>query len=228
MDEMMVGIDADVKLAVETLKAKKRVYDKLWAYYDGDQPLVYSTERLKDAFNGLNARFSLNWCAVIVDSVMERLELKQFALLGEGTAEALNAWWVESEMDLDSDDVELCALVTGEAFVLSWPNDEGGFESYYNDSRMVAVFYEPDRPREMRMGAKWWVSDELIRLTLYYPDRLGYWAAEKPKNGGEISAKSFKRFVPEGHEAVEGLSGCRFSIFDGNDGRLRVSWGRLF
>ena len=40
-------MNADVARAYKELKGKAGVYDKLWRYYDGDHPLVYSAQRLK-------------------------------------------------------------------------------------------------------------------------------------------------------------------------------------
>lgn len=196
----------DLKMAIEALQKKKSHYDKLWAYYDGNQPLVYSSERLKNAFSGLNSRFSLNWCAVVVDSVMERMEFKSFVVnQDEGSTVEMNRWWEESGMNLDADDVELCAMVTGEAFVLVWPGeDEGTLEAYYNDSRMVHAFYHSDRPREMRFAAKWYQDEEdKIRLTLYYSDRLEYYiskSAYKDKSTSDIKSTHFEPLPGEDGE----------------------------
>ena len=62
----------DLDVAVAALTAKKRRYDALWRYYDGEQPLVYSSEA-QEIFSGLEARFTENWCAVVVDSVLDRM-----------------------------------------------------------------------------------------------------------------------------------------------------------
>ena len=67
--------------------------------------------------------------------------------------------------------------MTGEAYVLVWPDEESGQpEAYYNDSRNVHLFYEADQPRRKRFACKWWIGDDGHRLlTLYYPDRLEYY-----------------------------------------------------
>lgn len=170
---------SDLKQAFEALKGKQRFYNKLWQYYDGNQELVYSNSRLREAFSQLDARFMLNWCGLIVDAVLERMEFKQWTVMGnEAATNSLNGWWEASEMNLDADDVELCMLVTGEAFVITW--DEGnGLQAYYNDSRLVHAFYEASNPKKMRMAAKWWDEDAGARLTLYYPDRLEYYGSTK-------------------------------------------------
>lgn len=172
---------SDLQQAFEALKGKKAHYDRLWQYYDGLQPLTYSTERLRDMFSQLDARFTQNWCAVVVDSVLERVTLRQwYAPNDDATTSALNAWWRSSGMALDDDDVHLCALVTGEAFVMVWPGQDE-LQAFYNDSRLVHAFYEPDLPRTMRYAAKWWrQSDGVVRLNLYYPELVARYATTKP------------------------------------------------
>ena len=63
----------DLELAYKALSDKQLAYDRLWSYYDGDQPLVYSAQRLKELFRDISARFTENWCQVVVDSVLDRL-----------------------------------------------------------------------------------------------------------------------------------------------------------
>lgn len=189
---------SDVDLAYKAINEKRSLYDTLWAYYDGKQPLRYSTQRLKEVFQNITARFTQNWCAVVVDSVAERMDLEQFLILSdeEGTRR-LNDWWAGSGMEVDEDDVHLCALVTGEAFVIVWPNEEGELEAYYNDSRLCHVEYEKENPRQMRFGAKCWQDDDdYLRLTLYYADRLEYWRTTSAVSG-TLPAEGV-RFEPYG------------------------------
>lgn len=186
----MAELNPDVKRAYDALKAKARHYEALWNYYDGNAPLKYSTKRLQDIFKNIDARFTQNWCGVVVDSVMERLELKQFLVVADETStKVLNSWFEASGLNLDADDAELCALVTGESYVITWPDDDGVLEAYYNDSRMCHIFYEADNPRKKGFGAKWWADEDgRARLTLYYPDRLEYYRSDKEM--GKISQHS--------------------------------------
>ena len=190
----------DVTRAVQALIDKQVTYDNLWAYYDGIQPLRYSTKRLAEIFRGLDARFTQNWCEVVVNSALERIEVEQLVVPGDSDASATETlWWNGSGLDIDADDVHLCALVTGEAFVIAWPSAEGAMEAYYNDSRLAHVFYDSERPRENRFAAKWWDSDDGARLTLYYPDRLFYFGSSKARK--EI--RNAKQFQPLG-DLIEG------------------------
>lgn len=181
----------DIELAYGAIKGKRDRYNRLWAYYDGDHPLVFSASRLKDIFKNIDASFSENWCAVVVDSVLERVEIERFVVTGnEAAGERLAELWTETELAIDAYDAHLCALVTGEAMIIAGQDEDGQIEAYYNDSRMCHVEYEAARPRVKRFAAKLWRDDKLWRMTLYYPDRLEYWsveAKEMPTNG-----KSFR------------------------------------
>lgn len=187
---------SDLELAIAHLNAKNKAYTTLWKYYDGDHPLMYSTERLKAAFESINVKFVQNWCSVVVDSTLDKLVLKRFVVADDKKAtKVLNDLWWDTEMKLDDDDVHLAMLVTGESFVIAWP-DGDELEAYYNDPRMVHIEYDPEHPRRKRFAAKWWVdTDDYIRLTFYYPNRLEYWRSTRTASvltkANQIDARQF-------------------------------------
>lgn len=170
-------MSTDLELAYNALSGKQAAYDLLWRYYDGDHPLKYSTQRLREIFKHLNVSFVENWCAVVVDSAIERVNIAGFVVAGnEPAQDQLNADFAATELTLDSDDAHLAALVCGEAFVLIWPNEAGEPEAYYNDPRMCHVQYDADNPREKRWAAKWWIAEDgRYRLVLYYTDTIEYY-----------------------------------------------------
>ena len=188
----------DLERAYKALSDKQSGYNTLWNYYEGSQPLVYSTKRLREVFNNLSAHFSQNWCAVVVDSVLDRIHLARFTVAGnEPATTLLNEVWEHTGMALDDGDVHKAALVCGEAFVIVWTDEDGGVEAYYNDPRLCHLFYDPDHPKRKQMACKWWVDgDEKRRLTLYYPDRLEYYVSTK-KSENVSSAIDFVSADPE-------------------------------
>lgn len=173
---------SDLDLAVATLLAKTKYYTTYFDYYEGRQPLVYSRQRLREIFREIDARFSQNWCAVVIDSVLERIQLQRITVAdNEAQTAQLDGLLSASSLLLEADDTHLAALVTGEGYVIVWPDEETNRpEAYYNDPRNVHVFYEGDRPRVKRFACKWWIGDDNYRyLTLYYPDRLEYYRSRK-------------------------------------------------
>lgn len=191
---MSPPVETDLGRAYKALAGKSKLYDLLWRYYDGDHPLVFSTERLREAFSRINVRFIENWCAVVVDAAMDRINLAGFQVANNQTAtDTLNRLFIETELNLDSDDAHLATLVCGEAFIIAWRGEDGDVEVFYNDPRSCHVEYDPDNPRKKLWAAKWWEDTEgKRRLTLYYVDRLEYYVSK----GKAEDVSSASAFVP--------------------------------
>jgi hypothetical protein len=132
----MAEAKTDLERAFEALSRKQKIYTRLWDYYDGAHPLTYSSERLKEVFEGKVVSFSQNWCAVVIDAPLDRINLKQLVVANDETATTkLSTLFEDTELALDSDDVHKAAFVTGEAFVIAWKQEDGTVEAYYNDPR---------------------------------------------------------------------------------------------
>ncbi len=154
-------------------------YSALFDYYDGNQPLRYTTERLREAFDQRDVKFRQNWCAVVVNSVLDRLELFGWSAGDERVSAMLADAWTRTGLALESNEVHETALITGESYLIGWKEDGGEPEFYYNDPRRCWVCYDEDRPKVKRYAAKWYDSPAGARMVLYYPDRIEYYSAEK-------------------------------------------------
>lgn len=199
-----MAIVTDIQRAFTVLSEKRRLYDVLWQYYDGDHPLHYSTKKLQEIFDEIDARFTKNWTAVVVDSSDQRLELQNIFVEGDKslttTVEEIVS---DNDLAVQADSVHLDMLVTGEGYLMTWPtgmNEDGttaGCEIVYNDSRLVHLFYDPENPLKPWYGAKWWEDARTgkSRMTLYYPDRLEYYESTKPAS--ELTnPDSWKQYQP--------------------------------
>lgn len=174
----------DLELAYHALNGKLTDYNTAYAYAEGQQPLAYSTERLREAFGNLTARFQQNWCAVVVDAAQDRLNLQGWDAKNAGNNAALDTLWNKERIFLDADQLHRDTLITGEAFVIAWKEGDT-LDVYRNDPRMCAMFYDPARPKVKRFAAKWWGDNGAWYITLYYPDRLEYYEAktkDQPSN----------------------------------------------
>lgn len=165
---------ADLKKAFDTLTAKQKAYQDFYDYYDGNHKLMYTSSKLADIFQYIDAYFIENWCSVVIDAVKDRINLR-----GVDVPDDAKPIWVElyqgSQIDLESDDSHEDLLVAGESFVIV---DNDG-QAYRNDPRMAHVFYDPARPREKRFGAKWWVNDDgKLRMSLYYPNFIEHYISQ--------------------------------------------------
>jgi len=186
----------DLKRAYETLKVKQTPYNKLFAYYEGNQPLTYmGSSRMEKIFEGLDGYFAQNWCSVVIDSVRDKINLRKIEVKGSA-GKLWNELWEASQLELESDDVHEAELIAGEAFVICWKKDEK-MEAYFNDPRMCHVFYDAEFPRVKSFAAKWYEDEGgKMRLTLYYPDRLEYYIS-KGKAKDVTQAGVFTGMDPE-------------------------------
>jgi hypothetical protein len=114
------------------------------------------------------------------------------------TTELKSLWEATGIVD-DEFAVHEDVAVTGEAFVIAWPNEDGVIEAFQNDSRLCHAEYDGENPRLMRFAAKWWNdADGAVRLTLYYPDHFEYWRTKRSFKEGETP--DAKVFEPLGEE----------------------------
>jgi hypothetical protein len=181
---------SDLVMAFTEIRRKRPLYDLLFRYYDGDQPLKYSTKRLQDAFQKIDVFFAENWLEVVVDAVLDKLGLKGWDADADANNKKLDEIWSELHLGLDAFDVHEAAVVTEEAFFIAWRNDQGT-EAYFNDPRLCHMFYDPERPKEKKFAAKMWVGEGTDRrsfINLYYTDRIEHWVSRTQR---PTSAKSF-------------------------------------
>lgn len=172
---------SDLSRAFDTLNAKTIPYTTLFNYADGAQPLQYSTTRLHEIFRDLNTHFQENWCAVVVGSVYDRLNLQGWDTDDATRNAALDDLWNRLQVSLEADEVHEDALITTEGYLIVW-RDGDTLEVYRNDPRMVHVFYDRERPKVKRYAAKWWNDDKGWYLNLYYPDKIEkYYANSKDR-----------------------------------------------
>lgn len=194
--EPQAFVDDRVKRCVEALNAKAKAYKNFWLYYDGKQPLVFSSERLRQVFRTATTRFNMNWSAVVVDATLDRLGVASFEVEGSDSDSKLaNELWDQLELELEQDDVYRNAGVTGEGFIIVW-RDAATAETfaYSNDSRCTEAFYDDDRdPQRVTMACKvWWDAADYAHLAVYEPKGVTYWVTQKKSAGaGTLEARAF-------------------------------------
>ncbi len=191
----------DLDRAYKVLAGKLSPYGNIWNYYDGDQPLMYTAKRMRELFDDLDmATFVENWCAVVIDSANDRINLSGITTKDATASKLLEDIWSELDLGLEASDVHEAALVIGESYIIVGEHEEEKVQVYYNDPRLVHLFYQPGNPKEKWYGAKWWVGgDNHIRMTLYYDDYFEYYRSSK-KADNVTSSKAFVLHNPTDEE----------------------------
>lgn len=190
----------------------KRLQDKLDAraprlklydsYYNGQHRLRYATKRYREAFGGLFDQFSDNFCALVCDSVEERLNVEGFRLGSNRDERAdQDAWriWQVNQLDAESQLAHTEALVKQvtylhvSPFVADWEDDKT--PSIVVEDPLECIV-ETDTRNHRQVGMKRWSDLEAgyIYINLYFPDRVEkYRSAEQLKVAGPIDVSRWMR-----------------------------------
>ena len=185
---------SDLATAYAAVKGKQKGYDTLFDYYHGQQPVNYLHKRVKAIFRGFEQNFTANWCSVVVDSVLDKIEL--LGMTGPeveedefgATPDEEPSWqapvrelWDANQLQIEAKLAHEAASICGEAALIVQPSESGGpAEVYFNDPRMIHVEYRKPKPREVAWAAKFWEDEGATFATLYYADQLEYYVARKP------------------------------------------------
>ena len=201
----------DFNTAFKTISAKVKSYTDLFGYYDGDAPLMYSTQQLVEVFRSLDAKFTLNVCSVVIDATKERISFQGFSTGDKDVDAKLSDLVVQQDLKNEADETHEAALVCGEAYIIVWPEVIDGQETakvevFYNDPRNVHVFYDPANPRKPIYAAKLWMGDDgKSHMTLYYADRLEYYVTTRVEESESlVDEKSFIADISRSGVIVEG------------------------
>jgi hypothetical protein len=174
---------SDLQEAFEALQGKQRHVKKMYDYYDGNQPLMYTATRLREVFENRCARFSQNWCAVVVDSILDRLEITGWDAEDRARNAKLDELWSDLHIGIEADEVHEAMAVTGEGFIIVGTDEAGNPEVYQNHPANVFVRYQDSSPAKKKYAAKWYVDGDYTRIILYYEDRFeNYFAKGKPED----------------------------------------------
>jgi hypothetical protein len=186
----------DLSRALELLALKQAPYQTYFDYFDAKAPILYSTKQLRDIFKAIDVNFSLNWCAVVINSVKDKINLKSVSLAGANLGDMLE----RNQVLLESDAVHESALIAGESYYIVWKDADNKATGYYNDPRQCVVLYSPENPHVIDYAAKWWLDAEKhIRVTLYYADRIEYYRSTSENvMSSNLGLNSFDAFIPEG------------------------------
>jgi hypothetical protein len=186
---------SDLERAYNALSGKSLRLKQLHDYYEGDQKLVYSAERLSQAFGDKFTRFNQNWCSVVVDTTLDRMKLVDVNVSGNsGADKELDTYFADNDLSLMADEVHKEALISEEAFVIVWPdiNNKSVVEIYPNPAHLCHLFYRPENPKIKEFAAKWFKDlNEFWHITLYYADRIEYYITESKAD--PTSASAFKK-----------------------------------
>lgn len=169
------------------------------AYYRGDQPLAFATDKFRNTFGSIFREFAENLCSPVVDALSDRLEITGFKTnMGTVTqtqertsaagiesvhtkverqdpvADQCYEIWTRNRMDLKAGEVHTESLKLGDAYVIVWPGENNEAEIWPQAGWNCHLQYDPNvQGRVLKASKVWWNEIEKHwYLNLYYPERI--------------------------------------------------------
>jgi len=215
-----------IEEAIHNFRTAGARYQKPERYYRGQHDLAFATEKFENAFGSLFREFAMNLCPAVCDAIRDKLRITGFGVrsptVREGISSArtealpngratdtneIEVIWNRNRMQLRAGEVHREALVSGDAYAIVWPDEDGRAAIYPNRAASVSVIYDEDRPGRITRAAKFWrTADKHTRLNLFYPDRIERYITAKPSEGTLPEAREFVPFGVSSPTVREGSS----------------------
>lgn len=209
-----------VTWAVEALSDSLALYETYDDYYRGDHELAFATDKWRDTFGSEFEEFSDNWCQVVVDSMVQRLQIKGWKC--EDDASSSNSQklatlaediWDRNELDTEATDLHTQTAVKGDGYLMVWPNPDKVEEAqiYYNDAADIAVYYDPANRRRVARATKRYIDERgQVHLWLYTRENMkhfflpSHWTPQQVATAG-LTGEIPEALISGGWEQVENL-----------------------
>jgi len=172
--------------ADEALKTIDRLYRQLIArqslvtltdnYYTGKQRLRFASDEWAEVHRSRYTDFADNWCAPVVNSLAERLDVTGFRLgdtTGKPSDDEKLLWsdWVRNDMEMQSSMGLVHTMTSSRSHVLVWADPKSQEPiSTWERSDEVIVDYDPEFLRKRRAALKTWFDDSTEYANLYLPE----------------------------------------------------------
>lgn len=171
---------SDLIRALNELREACDEYDLAESFYYGRREEQFAGRLLSRYFRGTGTKFSVNFAGRPVDAVLDRLEITAVTADNAEATQALNDFiWSGNQLDIEAPEVIKNALIFGDAYLYIGSGDgDDEVEVWYNSPKTVRVFYDEENPRKKSYAIKAWAmheeesNSELIRVNLYYPNRI--------------------------------------------------------
>ena len=200
---------AIIRSELEALTEESVEMDKHRAYFDGDQPLTYSTEIFQATFGEAFEGFSDNWCKVVVNAVNDRLKLLGFDFEDDDNFDkAKEIWAAMKANDIDEQQIDLHegTMVEGQAYIIVWPGEEEGTVRLdWQPGQLVRIFYDPDNRRKALWAVKRWATDFGETFVTFYTDEF-VWKFKQTSDSPDLNQRS--ESSPSALTEIPGIPGA--------------------
>src|SRR5690606_1737701 len=130
------------------------------------------------------------WGALVVDSVLDRLEPSGIRSGDEAADEAVWGFWQDNALDAESKLAHNAALIDGRAHALVWPDESNQPAVSRDYATQMVIQYRPGSRRHRVAAMRRWVEGSRLYATLYRPDGIyKFQSKDEYKEVGRVSGK---------------------------------------
>lgn len=157
-------------------------------YYDGRHRLAFASKKFAETFGGLFGAFADNWCGLVVDASVERLQVQGFRVgeLPDGDADAARIWQ-RNNADSESQLAFTEAHVAGECIATVWYDGNQQAEITWEPADAAIVAVNPKNRRHRLAGARFYLDEEgYEHAELFLPEKVHLFRSKTVRTGSSI------------------------------------------
>ena len=157
------------------------------SYYRGEHRLLFATAKFRETFGTLFSSFADNWCDLVVDASVERLNVQGFRF-GTDDADA-EAWdiWQQNDLDAESELAHTEAVKLGCAYALVGPDDGGEPSIQIESPTQAIVCVDPAQGRKRLAGLRYWIDEYGVeQCVLYTPTDVLWWTKQGEQKSWQL------------------------------------------
>jgi hypothetical protein len=149
----------------------KEAYDRADQYFRGISPEVFSDPQLRRLLGLSEDVYALNYAAIPVTAVANRMNISSISVPGNSTATAAaEKLWKTNKLHVEEHGFTVDSLRYGDNYMIIWPRDDGTVQMQPNNPLTTRVFYDPEDGRTKLYALKAWATDaKTIRADIYFP-----------------------------------------------------------
>lgn len=168
-----------LKEYVEAVVERAHDYKEAENYADGRVGEHFASAKLRQAMRSTGHKGQHNYCRVVVDAVLNRLEINNIVGSTDKATNRITQIWDENELHLEANEIHRGALTFGDCYAIVWTDEDGDWQISYNSPRTTAIVYDPENPKKKLYAVKVWQQDEnTVRMNIYKKDRIEKYRAQ--------------------------------------------------
>lgn len=170
----------DLKAGLQELRDSRGDYDKAEEYYDGAQPEVFASIRMRQLLARAGISYRVNFCKLPVTVLADRLKITAVTASTPEAQAVVDRVWRANRMNLLTKNLHRKVGMYGDGYLYVWPNaDNTEVQIRYNSPLTMRVIHDPaDEDTPLYYIKRWQAEPKLLRADLIYRDRIERWASK--------------------------------------------------